>query len=104
MNPKTLELRATFEKLLTEIKADEDKEYIYRALSYVHDRISNMENECYEWQYGHMKGHLPVLNAVALEKLLKTAGMEDHYKVVPPVIFATKGSVEITYSKPAKSV
>ena len=54
-----------------------------RELSYIHRRISEVEDTYYK----HKMGHLPQINdAVSMKKALEALGLADSYEVVKPII------------------
>ena len=104
--PKELqELRANVEELVKkykEIKGSPDEmgpnhddkmkdmeDMMFRMISYVHSRISYLENDIYGYMGSHQKGHLPpILGAGKMEDCLKTMGLSDDYQVYKPMIAA----------------
>lgn len=99
MDTKTQELRTSFANLLAEVKAAEpDKDYLYRALSYVHERMNQME----DMHHKHKDdGHIPPIKGAGnMKKVLAKLGMDEDYEVKCPVIYARKNQTfEVTYSK-----
>ena len=106
---------ATLEKVDNEfiikydIKASEDdasgeciEQKLVCAMNYVLTRMDNSVNyllrqidDLYNRLGAHTEGHLPKLTPSALSKLIKTAGMDDDYVVVPRQIWASQtGAVE----------
>lgn len=89
-----------------ELKADaEQKDCIDEKLSafaqYIFNALDNQANymyrqidEIWNWVYNHNNGHLPALTPSGLAKLIKTAGQEDDYKVVPRTIYASQEGIE----------
>lgn len=82
---------ASLETQFQQIKADmgeEDKynaifDYFQRSIGRLADYIFAIEDELYR----HKEGHIPKLNAGAMQKLLKSVGLDDSYEVKKPVIY-----------------
>lgn len=95
-----LELRANVENLTKkykEVKAMPDsgehdkmselEDMMFRSISYIHDRISYVENSFYDYQWSHSKGHLPgIPGAEKMESALKVLGLGGDYEVWKPMI------------------
>ncbi len=117
--PKELqELRANVETLTKkyqEIKAmppegsdHNDKmrdmeDMIFRIAGYIHDRISYLENDFYDYQWNHSKGHFPpVKGAAKMTECLKTLGLDKDYEVYKPMIAAASDKYGFEVDKVTK--
>ena len=99
--PKEIqELRASVEELTKqykEIKASPEhdqkitdvEDLIWRLTSYVHQRISNLEDSFYIYQWDHSKGHIPAVHSAGkMKDVLKTLGLDSDYEVYKPMVMA----------------
>ena len=89
-----------------EIKADEQGgDCIEQKLMSLANYLLNRQSEMFDYTmrqvdllwtavYAHSEGHLPKLTPSALTKLIKTAGMDDDYVVVPRQIWANNTAIE----------
>ena len=95
-------------------KADhgsEDIDYViglvYDLVGYCHSRIDSMANRIYNVSdeiYSHANsGHLPPMNAGAMNKMLKVAGMDDSYEANKKNVYCAQASkvptIQVSFDK-----
>jgi len=97
------ELRANVDSLVKkyqEVKAmppedhsgtKEMEDMVFRMAQYMHERISRVEDNFYEWAAVHMKNHLPnPATAADMQKALEGLGLDKNFEVVKPKIIVAK--------------
>ena len=114
----SLEAKATEIKSKSESKADMDGggcccdslstscENLYQMIYSLRDYIYQSDARLWDAIYEHKQNHLPPLNAGAMEKLLKTAGLADSFKVEKPTIYISaskNGIFEVDLGKFSKN-
>lgn len=86
--------------VVTDEDIDDVVGLVYDLVGYCHSRIDSMSNRIYNvademWSHAE-KGHLPPLNAGAMNKMLKVAGLDDSYEAAKKNVYcasASKGAV-----------